>query len=188
VKCEPLSQGERNIETAKLKTYLSHKQGCLYFEDVIFLVIDRNSVRFRFRFRPKFGPEVKFRFRFRQDFEFRFRPEFRFKCEPKVEPSFFIFWAYFKVISLILKILFYCLSKKVWDSYKWRLATHKIWSINNNVVHDVSREKWYFHFRFWFRFRFRFKSVFGSGFGSKLCFLVSVRFRFRSITIVYHTY
>ena len=48
-------------------------------------MIDRNSVRFRFR--PKFRPEPKIRFRFRQGLRFRFRPKLRFKSEPKFEDS-----------------------------------------------------------------------------------------------------
>jgi len=71
------------------------------------IVIDRNSVRFRFR--PKFRPEPKFRFRFRQDLELRFRPKFRFKSEPK----FGIFLKSFQSKSLNL-----------WISFVWKLVFH----------------------------------------------------------------
>jgi hypothetical protein len=52
------------------------------FHQRLSVVIDQNSVRFRFR--PKFWPKPKFRFRFLQDLDYLFQPKYRFKNEPKL--------------------------------------------------------------------------------------------------------
>ena len=144
-------------------------------------MIDRNSVRFR----PKFRPEPKFRFRFRQALCFRFRPKFRFKSRPKLGSK--VNWNFgnfgnFGNLWLFWGNFFFEIKKEAF--WVWLFSMYFQNRYLNNIVYTVyifDAISVHFRFRFRFLFRFRFRSNFGTGFGLNIINLVSVWFRFRLI-------